>query len=129
MNKGENSIVKDMTFLILGYGMLLQIVLLIFAKNRFYASTGLWLGIMLAEFMLVYMYRILHNSLGWGSRDAKKYVQLHSIIRYLVVAVVYGIVIYAGLGSPLVCFAGILSLKAAAYLQPVLEKIRNKKEK
>lgn len=129
MNKGENSIVKDMTFLILCYGVLLQIVLLVFAENRFYVATGLWLGIMLAEFMLVYMYRILQNGLGWGAREAEKYVRLHSILRYVVVVVVFGIVIFTRIGSPLICFAGILSLKAAAYLQPQVEKFRNKKEK
>lgn len=129
MNKGENSIVKDMTRIILCYGVLLQIVLLIFADNRFYVSTGLWLGIMLAVFMLVYMYRILQNGLGWGAHEAEKYVRMHSIIRYVVVVAVFGIVIFAKLGSPLVCFVGILSLKAAAYLQPVCENLRNKKKK
>ena len=129
MNKGENSIIKDMTLIILCYGVLLQIVLLFFAKNKFYVSTGLWLGIMLAEFMLVYMYRILQNGLGWGAYEAEKYVRMHSIIRYVVVVAVFGIVIFAKLGSPLVCFAGILSLKAAAYLQPIVEKCRNNKKK
>lgn len=129
MNKGENSIVKDMTVLILCYGVLLQVVLLFFAQERLFLSTGLWIGIMLAVFMLVYMYRILRAGLGWGAHEAEKYVRLHSIIRYVVVLGVYGIVIFARLGSPLTCFAGIMGLKVAAYLQPPCKRLKDSKVK
>lgn len=127
MNKSENSIVRDMTVLILGYGVLLWIVLMFFVKNRIYVSSGLVIGIMLGEFMLVHMQRVLQVGLDLGAR-AEKYVLMHSCIRYLAVVIVYGIVIFAHLGSPLACFTGMLSLKVAAYLQPFYSKLK-KKEK
>lgn len=130
MHKNDNGIVKEMTAIILCYGLLWQVALIFLAKRRFYASSGLWLGIMLAVFMLVYMYRVLAASMGGESAAVEKYVLRHSIIRYITVVVVYGIVIFAHLGNPLSCFAGILGLKAAAYLQPVLHRfLENRRRK
>ncbi|MCI8372468.1 MAG: hypothetical protein HFI75_08740 [Lachnospiraceae bacterium] len=128
MNNCENRLVKEMIGIILCYGLLLQIVLFFVTPKRLYASFGLWLGIMLAVYMLVYMYRVLQTSLGMEAKTAEKQVRIHSIIRYITVVVVYGIVIFAHLGSPLACFAGILSLKAAAYLQPLYRKLREKNQ-
>ena len=124
-----DSMVREMTIIILVLGLLLQIALLFFAKERILASTGLWIGVMLAIFMLVYMYRILRAALGWGAEAAEKYVRRHSIVRYITVVVVYGVVIFARLGNPLACFAGILTLKAAAYIQPLCSKLKDKRKK
>ena len=100
MNNSENRLVKEMIGIILCYGLLLQIVLFFVTSKRLYVSFGLWLGIMLAVYMLVYMYRVLQTSLGMEAKTAEKQVRIHSIIRYITVVVVYGIVIFAHLGSP-----------------------------
>lgn len=130
MNNNENRIVREMIALILYYGLLLQVVLAFSVRRRLYVSLGLWVGIALAIFMLVYMYRILQNSFSLETKAAGNYVLRHSIIRYVAIVVLYGMLIFTHWGSPLACFAGLLSLKAAAYLQPWYRKLReNKKEK
>ena len=118
MNKNDNGIVKEMAGIIICYGLLLQVAFLFLARRCLYVSSGLWIGIMLAVFMLVYMYRILMAGMGGEVEAVKKYVLRHSVIRYFTVVIVFGIVIFAHLGNPLSCFAGIIGLKVAAYLQP-----------
>lgn len=129
MKENENSIVWEMAIIILGLGLLIQIVLFFFARECFYVSCGLWLGIAIAIYMLVYMYYILKKGLGSDAKQAKKYVLVHFVVRYLSVGIMFWVVLYARLGSPFSCFAGVLCLKAAAYIQPFLEKRRIKKVK
>lgn len=127
--KEGECIVWDMIQIILAAALLIQIVLLIFAERRLYVSTGLWIGVMVAVYMLVYMYRVLRAGLGGESRAAQKYVRFHSIVRYISVLVVFGIVIFTHLGSPLACFGGILTLKVAAYLQPLYRSLKERRNK
>lgn len=129
MRENENSIVWEMSVIILVCGLLLQTVLLFFVKERFYVSCGLWLGIAIAIYMLVYMYYILKKGMGSGAEHAKKYVLFHFVVRYISVGIMFWIVLYARLGNPFSCFAGILCLKVAAYMQPFLEKRRINKVK
>ena len=118
-----------MSAIILACGLLLQTVLLFFVRERFYVSCGLWLGIAIAIYMLVYMYYILKKRIGSGADQAKKSVLFHFVVRYFSVGIMFWIVLYAHLGSPFSCFAGILCLKVAAYMQPFLEKRRIRKVK
>lgn len=119
----------EMIHIILACAVLIQVILLVFAGRKLYVSVGLWIGVMVAIYMPVYMYRVLWASLGGESRAAQKYVRMHSIIRYISVLVVFGIVIFTHIGSPLACFGGILTLKVAAYLQPVYRSLKERRNK
>lgn len=129
MNRIKNNLLLEMSMIIVSYGILLQLAGIAFVKRKLYYSSGLWIGIMLAVFMLVYMYRTLDAGLGIGEQGAQRYVLTHSIIRYVAVVAVYGIVILYELGNPLSCFAGIMGLKAAAYLQPFVHGLLEGKKK
>lgn len=128
MKRKEDNILCELLILILIYGILFQIGGLFLAKEKLFFSTGLWIGILIAIFMLIYMYRILKRELGGPSKEAVKYVRLHSIIRYCIVVLVYGLVLVIPLGNPLSCFAGIMGLKLAAYFQPILHHFLQKKK-
>lgn len=128
MNKSGDNILCEMILLILIYGMLFQIGGLLFTRDKLFYSTGLWIGILIAIFMLIYMYRILKRELGGPSKEVVKYVRLHFFIRYFAVVLVYGLVIVIPLGNPLSCFAGIMGLKLAAYFQPLLHHFLKKKK-
>ena len=45
-----------------------------------------------------------------------------SLLRYVVVILVFVCIIYFRLGNPIAAFAGVMGLKIAAYLQPFLHK-------
>ncbi len=122
----EDRTVLEMMLIILLYGILVWLAGMFFAKRKMFHTSGLWIGIMIAIFMLVYMYRILRAGLYANSKEAVSYVRKHSIIRYLSVVVAYALVIFIPLGNPISCFAGIMSLKLAAYMQPLMHKLLTK---
>lgn len=113
---------------IAAYGILWQIGLLLLARRKVYASAGLWIGIALAIFLIVYMYLVLAKGLQRTGREAAGMICFHGFIRYGVVLFVYGAVLVTGKVSPLSCFAGIMGLKVAAYMQPVWEKLLSHRE-
>lgn len=129
MHKSDDKMVKEMLVVILCYGLLLEVVFALFMNRKLYASLGLWIGIALAVFMLVSMFRALDTGLDFDAKTAKKYVMRHSVLRYVVVVAVYGFLIFIRLGDPITCFAGIFGLKVAAYVQPAYRRFREKGNK
>ena len=68
---------------------------------------------------------ILNIGLDLGD-SASKYVLSQNMIRYGVIVVAFGVLCLLEIGSPLAAFAGIMGLKAGAYLQPFTHKILTK---
>jgi hypothetical protein len=64
----------------------------------------------------------LDRALDMEEGDAVKKMQLHNILRYGVVVVVFFLLLYSGLGNPIVAFLGVMGLKVAAYIQPITHK-------
>lgn len=128
-NNSEND--KYMVFEMIGvislYAVLAIILEVVLAKNKIYSVMGIVLGSIVAVYMLIYMDQILKRSIGFDAKTVEKYVIRHSIIRYLSVVIVFGVVCFTNCVDPLACFIGLLGLKVAAYLQPIVHKIRIKK--
>lgn len=129
MDQRDNHTVREVIQLILAYGLLGQCIVLCFPGRRLYRSVGLWIGIALAIYMIIHMYKSLAGIMDLELKDAQGRMWRHSLIRYIVVAVVYGLVLVAGVGDPLVCFAGIMGLKVAAFLQPFYHRHKKKDDK
>ena len=107
---------------ILLYGVLCEIVGLIFVEDRLFYSIGLIAGVLCALFMATHMAWSLNGAMGLAEGDAVKKMQVHNIVRYLIVVVVFFFLLFTKLGNPLVAFLGVMGLKVAAYLQPVTHK-------
>jgi hypothetical protein len=107
---------------ILLYGVLCEIVGLIFVNDRLFYSIGLAVGIACALFMATHMAWSLNQALDLGEGDAVKKMQVHNILRYVVVVIVFFLLLYTKLGNPLSAFLGVMGLKVAAYLQPFTHK-------
>lgn len=107
---------------ILLYGVICETVGIFFVKNKIYYTIGAWYGILLAVFMAWHMWRSLDRGLDLGEAGAPKYFARANSIRYFVVAAAYIILAILDFGSPIAAFFTILSLKAAAYLQPLTHK-------
>lgn len=65
----------------------------------------------------------INAAVNMGSTGAEKKIRLGSLLRYLVAAIVVIVVAVTGFANPLAVFLGIMSLKAAAYLQPFTHRI------
>ena len=96
---------------ILLYGVICETVGIFFVKNKIYYTIGAWYGILLAVFMAWHMWRSLDRGLDLGEAGAPKYFARANIILAIL-----------DFGSPVAAFFTILSLKAAAYLQPLTHK-------
>ncbi len=107
---------------ILLYGVLCEIVGLIFVKERLFYSIGLAAGIVCALFMATHMAWSLNRALDMAEADAVKKMQVHNILRYVIVVIVFFLLLYTGFGNPLSAFLGVMGLKVAAYLQPFTHK-------
>lgn len=107
-------------------GILFEIVGLIFVKDRLAHSIGMVLGILIALAMATHMAFSLDSALQWDEEHAKRSIWKSYMLRYTSVAICMGLVAYFRIGNIISCFCGIMSLKAAAYLQPHLHRFCNK---
>lgn len=117
-----SDVLPDLWAGILLYGVLCEIVGLIFVEDRLFYSIGLIAGIVCALFMATHMAWSLNQALDMAEGDAVKKMQVHNILRYVIVVIVFFLLLFTKLGNPLAAFLGVIGLKVAAYLQPVTHK-------
>lgn len=120
---GVNKTLLELIAGIFIYGLLCQIVGLIFTKDTAGYSSGLWIGIATAVAAALHMWRSLDRSLDLDEGTAGKKMQMQSIIRYTVIVIIMGLTMINGFTNPLAAFLGIMGLKVAAYLQPFTHKL------
>ena len=108
------------------FGILFECIGLVFVKGRLAHSVGMFLGILIALGMGTHMAYSISNALDWDEAHAKTAMWKSYMIRYIAVALAMGIIAYFQIGNIISCFCGIMSLKAAAYLQPHLHRFVNK---
>lgn len=113
---------------ILAYGVIFEIVLLIFSREITY-SLGLWIGVVLALAGAVHMWWSLNRGLDLPEKEAVKSLSIHNIIRYLILAAVLAVLIGTRLANPIFTFAGYMGMKVSAYLNPLIHKLHAGKGK
>ncbi len=109
------------------YGLVGQIVILLFLRQYPGISPGWWIGVALALLGEAHMYWSLDMALGLGENSARKKLVLHNTLRYLVFVGVAALVMVTDIANPVACVFGIFGMKAGAYLEPVLEKLYRSK--
>lgn len=109
---------------ILFWGIISLFVGSFFVKDLPAYALALILGVVLAWITVLHMYRTLDKALNPGV-DATKVVTAGNLIRYACIVLILGMVWLIGL-NPLFTFLGLMTLKAAAYTQPLTHKICNK---
>lgn len=131
MIPNDKSMIKEMVGIIIVFGLIMAVFEVIFAKRTAYSLFGLVIGCILAVYMLLYMNIILGRCMdagnGYEAKAIEKYVVKHSVIRYLSIVLVFGAVCITNIADPIACFIGVIGLKIAAYIQPVIHKLRLKK--
>lgn len=107
-------------------GALFWFVFIWFVRDRISYSIGLWIGVLLAGFLAWHMWKTLDEALGLGVSGAEKVMRKQSLLRYALVIAVLAVLMYTDAADPLAAFLGIMTLKVAAYLQPVTHKVLSK---
>lgn len=129
MKRKINETLAELMAGIFLWGVLWQAAGVWFVSDKVSCSLGLWLGVVTAEFCAVHMYRSLDRALEFSEKDAQKYVTSRSMMRYGVIIAVLLVLMITEAGNPLCCFLGVMGLKAAAYLQPLLHKAMKKRRR
>lgn len=109
-------------------GIIIEIVCIFLPFSLLDLSIGLWLGEVIAIGMAVSMELSVNRSIERGEHGAVNYMRSQSILRYVFVVLAFGLVLVYKIGNPLSCFAGVMTLKVAAYLQPFTHRFFAKRE-
>lgn len=125
MNSWKRTLLELLTGIVLS-GVLMELIGLIIVKDKLSHFIGMLIGIFIALAMATHMAFSLNNALDWDEEYAKRSIWKSYMLRYTAVALCMGLVAYFGIGNIISCFCGIMTLKAAAYLQPYLHKFCNK---
>lgn len=105
---------------IFSLGILLQVILLVFWEHPLYHAVGLWCGIGVSAFCTIHMKRSLDEAVDLGEEYAPKYMRKGYAFRMLLAGVVVALVLYFEWGNPITILIGIVMLKPAVYMQPLL---------
>ncbi|MDO5573310.1 MAG: hypothetical protein Q4G60_04940 [bacterium] len=120
---GKDSVLGEMLIGILFFGILVQIVGLIFFQEKVFYAIGLWIGVVVAMATAIHMAYTMDKVVDAGEGKASAKLRMYAMLRYLVIVLAVMAVYYFKIGNPLTCFAGIMGLKIGAYLQPLTHKI------
>lgn len=125
MRKKINPTTFDLCLGIVLYGIVFEIILLIFSRKPAY-SIGLWIGIVLAVVGSIHMWWSLDRSLDMVQKDATRQVTTNNIIRYFVAVMVMVLLVYTDFANPIFAFCGYMGMKVSAYMNPFVRKISAK---
>lgn len=127
--KKDNTLLGILLGLLL-IGILQQVIVVLFFEKIGYHSLGLWSGIASAAICVIHMKRSIEDALDLGEekRAAKHVVQGYAT-RMIIVAVLVGLVLYFKIGNPITILTGVIALKPAVYMQPLMHKVLKKLQK
>lgn len=124
-----NSALPGLMLGIIVCGVISEIAGVFLVADKLNYTIGLWIGVLTALGMALHMAYVLDRVLDRGEKGAQAAVARHSIIRYLAVILVLGVLMITEVGNPIAAFVGIIGLKVSAYLQPLFAKLSHRKEK
>ncbi len=107
---------------ILAYGAVFEIVLLLFFRNPAY-SIGLWIGIFLALAGTYHMWWSLDRGLDLPEKEAVKSMGAQNIMRYVILVIALGALMYTDFANPILAFCGYMGMKVSAYLNPLIHRV------
>lgn len=109
------------------FGLLVQLTGVWFVEDKLGYSIGLWYGVAIGIGMAINLATVIYDAVTFdGESNANKRVAAKSMLRYIVVAILFGILGYFEFGNLFTAFLGVMGLKVSAYAQPLLNKIVNK---
>ena len=106
------------------YGIIVELVGVWFVEDKLRYSTGLLIGISVAIGLAINIAQVIRDAVEiYGADGARNRLIVKSVLRYLVVVVVFFVMMKFNLGNLVTAFVGVLGLKVSAYLQPFAHKV------
>lgn len=118
-----NKTVWELLFGILVSGLILEIIGVMLVRDKLYYSAGVGIGVILAVFMTFSISSSVEQAVDRGEGGARaKMISSYAVRTGVVLAVLILASVFRW-GHPVGLLLGIMTLKVAAYLQPVTHKI------
>ena len=121
--KRLDPILPELVATILVYGILVELVGVWWVEDKLRYTTGLIIGILLAIFLSISIASSIWGMLDVRNKKGQIQVAIKAIGRYVVVVVVSLLMGYFNLGNILTWFVGVMGLKVAAFLQPLIHRV------
>ena len=119
-----NDALPGLVFGIVIYGIVIELVGVWFVEDKLRYSTGLLIGISVAIGLAINIAQVIRDAVEiYGADGARNRLIVKSVLRYLVVVVVFFVMMKFNLGNLATAFIGVLGLKVSAYLQPFAHKV------
>ena len=99
---------------ILGYGLVVFGIGILFVSDKRQFIVGLLVGLGCAIFMAIHIASVLNDALLPGGSG--RILAAKSVMRYIVVVIAFFIMTYFRLGDFIAAFIGIMGLKVSAYI-------------
>ncbi len=106
---------------ILIFGIVEELIGIWFVNDRIRFTSGVLIGIGCAAGMAIHIAWILEESVRFEGTATKR-MAVYSALRYVCVVVIFFVMMYFNLGNFYAAFIGVLSLKASAYAQPLIQR-------
>lgn len=109
------------------YGIIVQVAGVWFVDDKLGYTIGLWYGIAIAIGMAINLATVIFDSVTLdGGKNANRRIIAKSLLRYIVVVILFFILGYFQFGNLFMALIGVLGLKISAYMQPLLQRAANK---
>lgn len=123
MLKRINNVLPELVLGIIVYGIVVELAGVWFVADKLRYTTGLLVGILIACGMAINMAIVLQDAVDiYGESHAQSKIIAKSVLRYVVVVIVFFVMLKWNLGNLVTAFTGVFGLKVSAYLQPFTHK-------
>lgn len=127
MLKRLNDALPGLVFGIVIYGVIIQFTGMWFVNDKVSYTIGLWYGIAIAIGIAINLAMVIYDSVDMaGQKNANRKIIAKSVLRYVVVVILFMILGYFQFGNLYTAFIGVLGVKLSAYAQPLLYKVADK---
>ncbi|SFG49481.1 hypothetical protein SAMN04487761_12236 [Lachnospiraceae bacterium C7] len=112
---------------IIVYGVIIQLIGVWFVEDKVSYSIGLWYGAVIASWLAINIAQVIRDAVDLQNSDkANRKIIAKSLMRYIVVVILFSILGYFKFGNLFMAFVGVMGLKISAYAQPITKKLINK---
>lgn len=125
LKKIDRTLLEMLTGILLT-GIVCQLVMFFLPFDRVKSAVGLWLGVLVAFFSIMHMWRSLNKAFLCDEKSAAKLMAGGYLIRYFVTAIFLVFLFLTNAGYILAGFLGVITPKTAAFIQPVTHKFFNR---
>lgn len=122
----KNKTLQELLIGISVFTILVEILLLIFTKNRLYNSLGLITGGGISLICAVHMAWGIDIAVMLDEKSSITITRKYTVIRYLIMCVALIVIGVTDIASPVTLIIGFMALKIGAYLNPIIHTIINK---